>query len=171
MPVSLKQRRSIATTLPRSTACMPSTSPASSRQSERPRGSLATAGVSSRCRPPRQRGSALRGWPTTRPPKRRVAGYIKGAARDLGPKQITVNALGIGPVGTEMNPDSGPFAEWLRSATALGRYAGQRRSPQLSRSSLPRRQALSQVRCSQSMAASVLDKFSDRIGAEQIHLA
>jgi 3-oxoacyl-[acyl-carrier protein] reductase len=55
--------------------------------------------------------------------KAAVAGYIKGAARDLGAQQITVNALGIGPVETEMNPDSGPFAEWLRSATALGRYA------------------------------------------------
>lgn len=55
--------------------------------------------------------------------KAAIAGYVKGAARDLGPKQITVNALEIGPVNTEMNPDSGPFAEWLRSATALGRYA------------------------------------------------
>jgi 3-oxoacyl-[acyl-carrier protein] reductase len=55
--------------------------------------------------------------------KAAVAGYIKGAARDLGPKRIAVNALGIGPVETEMNPDSGPFAEWLKSATSLGRYA------------------------------------------------
>jgi 3-oxoacyl-[acyl-carrier protein] reductase len=55
--------------------------------------------------------------------KAAVAGYIKGAARDLGPKGITVNALAIGPVETEMNPDSGPFADWLKSATALGRYA------------------------------------------------
>ncbi len=55
--------------------------------------------------------------------KAAIAGYIKGAARDLGPRRITVNALGIGPVETEMNPDSGPFADWLRSATALGRYA------------------------------------------------
>jgi 3-oxoacyl-[acyl-carrier protein] reductase len=55
--------------------------------------------------------------------KAAVAGYIKGAARDLGPKGITVNALVIGPVETEMNPDGGPFADWLKSATALGRYA------------------------------------------------
>jgi len=55
--------------------------------------------------------------------KAAVAGYITGAARDLGPKRITVNALAIGPVETEMNPDSGPFADWLKSNTALGRYA------------------------------------------------
>lgn len=55
--------------------------------------------------------------------KAATAGYIKGAARDLGPKGITVNALAIGPVETEMNPDSGPFADWLKANTALGRYA------------------------------------------------
>ncbi|MDZ5450513.1 SDR family NAD(P)-dependent oxidoreductase [Labrys sp. ZIDIC5] len=55
--------------------------------------------------------------------KAAIAGYVKGAARDLGPKRITVNALAIGPVETEMNPDSGPFADWLKSVTALGRYA------------------------------------------------
>lgn len=55
--------------------------------------------------------------------KAAIEGYVKGAARDLGPKQITVNALAIGPVETDMNPNYGPFAEWLTSGTALGRYA------------------------------------------------
>ncbi len=55
--------------------------------------------------------------------KSAIAGYVRGAARDLGPRRITVNALGIGPVATDMNPDSGPFADWLKSATALRRYA------------------------------------------------
>jgi NAD(P)-dependent dehydrogenase (short-subunit alcohol dehydrogenase family) len=48
--------------------------------------------------------------------------YVKGAARDLGPRGITVNALGIGPIETDMNPDEGPFAEELKALTALGRY-------------------------------------------------
>ncbi len=67
--------------------------------------------------------------------KAAIAGYIKGAARDLGPKGITVNALAIGPVETEMNPDSGPFADWLKSGTALGPLCaagGDRRSGRLS---------------------------------------
>jgi 3-oxoacyl-[acyl-carrier protein] reductase len=54
--------------------------------------------------------------------KAAIEGYIKGAARDLGPKGITANALGIGPIETDMNPDSGDFANFLRSTTALGRY-------------------------------------------------
>lgn len=55
--------------------------------------------------------------------KAAIEGYVKGVARDLGVRQITANALGIGPVETEMNPNSGPFAEWLTAGTALGRYA------------------------------------------------
>lgn len=48
--------------------------------------------------------------------------YVKGAARDLGPRGITVNALGIGPIVTDMNPNQGPFSEFLTSLTSLGRY-------------------------------------------------
>jgi 3-oxoacyl-[acyl-carrier protein] reductase len=51
-----------------------------------------------------------------------IEAYSKGAARDLAGKKITVNVLGVGAVDTDMNPDSGPFADFLRSATALGRY-------------------------------------------------
>jgi len=54
--------------------------------------------------------------------KAAIEGYTKGAARDLAPRKITVNALGIGPVATDMNPDVGDFADYLRSLTALGRY-------------------------------------------------
>jgi len=54
--------------------------------------------------------------------KAAIEGYTKGAARDLAGKKITVNALGIGPVATDMNPDVGDFADYLRSLTALGRY-------------------------------------------------
>jgi 3-oxoacyl-[acyl-carrier protein] reductase len=54
--------------------------------------------------------------------KAALVGYVKGVARDLGPKGITVNALGIGPVETDMNPNVGDFAAFLTSTTALGRY-------------------------------------------------
>lgn len=51
-----------------------------------------------------------------------LVGYVKGVARDLGLRSITVNALGIGPVETDMNPAVGDFADFLTSTTALGRY-------------------------------------------------
>jgi 3-oxoacyl-[acyl-carrier protein] reductase len=54
--------------------------------------------------------------------KAAIEGYTRGAARDLAAKGITVNAIGVGPVSTDMNPDVGEFADWLRSLTALGRY-------------------------------------------------
>lgn len=54
--------------------------------------------------------------------KAAVAGYTRGWARDFGPKGITVNAVQPGPINTEMNPDTGDFAETLKKATALGRY-------------------------------------------------
>ena len=51
-----------------------------------------------------------------------VVGYTKGWARDLGPKGITVNVIQPGPINTDMNPDSGDFAEVQKASTALGRY-------------------------------------------------
>lgn len=54
--------------------------------------------------------------------KAAVAGYSKGWARDLGPKGITVNVIQPGPINTDMNPDSGDFAEVQKQNTALGRY-------------------------------------------------
>ena len=54
--------------------------------------------------------------------KRAIEGYTKGAARDLGPKGITVNSIAAGSTNTEMNPDSSPFAEAQAGATALGRF-------------------------------------------------
>ncbi len=54
--------------------------------------------------------------------KRAIEGYTKGAARDLGPKGITVNAIGTGSIDTDMNPSDGPLAEYQKAATALGRY-------------------------------------------------
>jgi 3-oxoacyl-[acyl-carrier protein] reductase len=48
--------------------------------------------------------------------------YTRGWARDLGAKKITVNAVSPGPIDTDMNPASGPYGDYVKSATALGRY-------------------------------------------------
>jgi 3-oxoacyl-[acyl-carrier protein] reductase len=55
--------------------------------------------------------------------KAAIVGYSKGAARDLGPRGITVNVLQPGAIDTDMNPkDGGEFAEAQRSQHALQRY-------------------------------------------------
>ncbi|HYC23164.1 MAG TPA: SDR family oxidoreductase [Candidatus Bathyarchaeia archaeon] len=55
--------------------------------------------------------------------KAAVAGLTKGLARDLGPRGITITNVQPGPIDTDMNPDSGQFAEQTRGYTALKRYA------------------------------------------------
>jgi 3-oxoacyl-[acyl-carrier protein] reductase len=55
--------------------------------------------------------------------KAAVAGLTRGFARDLGPRGITVNNVQPGPVDTEMNPATGPFAESLKALMALPHYA------------------------------------------------
>ena len=54
--------------------------------------------------------------------KAAVAAYTRGWARDLGARHITVNVIQPGAIDTEMNPDSGDFAETLKNMAALGRY-------------------------------------------------
>ena len=54
--------------------------------------------------------------------KSALVGLTRGLARDLGPRGITVNNVQPGPVDTDMNPDSGDFAERLKGMMALGRY-------------------------------------------------
>jgi len=54
--------------------------------------------------------------------KAAVAGMTRAMARDLGPRGITVNNIQPGPVDTDMNPATGPFADTLRGLMALGRY-------------------------------------------------
>ena len=55
--------------------------------------------------------------------KAAVVGYTKGAARDLGPRGITVNVVQPGSINTDMNPkDGGDFAEAQRSLHALQRF-------------------------------------------------
>ncbi len=52
-----------------------------------------------------------------------VASFTKGLARDLGARKITVNNIQPGPVDTEANPASGPFAETMMGLLAMKRYA------------------------------------------------
>ncbi|CAB3765253.1 SDR family NAD(P)-dependent oxidoreductase [Paraburkholderia solisilvae] len=54
--------------------------------------------------------------------KAAVEGFSKGAARDLGKKGITVNVVSLGAVNTDMNPENGPFSDWLKSTNAFGRF-------------------------------------------------
>jgi 3-oxoacyl-[acyl-carrier protein] reductase len=54
--------------------------------------------------------------------KAALVGLVKGLARDLGPRGITVNNIQPGPVDTDMNPATGEFADALRKLMALPRY-------------------------------------------------
>jgi 3-oxoacyl-[acyl-carrier protein] reductase len=54
--------------------------------------------------------------------KSALQGLVKGLARDLGPRGITINNVQPGPVNTEMNPADGENAETLKKLVALPRY-------------------------------------------------
>lgn len=55
--------------------------------------------------------------------KAALVGLVKGLARDLGPRGITINNVQPGPVDTDMNPADSSFAEMLRNQVmALPRY-------------------------------------------------
>lgn len=54
--------------------------------------------------------------------KAALVGLVKGLARDLGPRGITVNNVQPGPTDTDMNPAHGEFAENLRKLMAVSRY-------------------------------------------------
>ncbi|MHC8387022.1 3-oxoacyl-ACP reductase family protein [Pseudomonas sp. MDT2-39-1] len=54
--------------------------------------------------------------------KSALVGLVKGMARDLGPRRITVNNVQPGPIDTEMNPADGEFADQLKALMALDRY-------------------------------------------------
>jgi 3-oxoacyl-[acyl-carrier protein] reductase len=55
--------------------------------------------------------------------KSALQGLVQGIARDLGPRGITINNVQPGPVNTDLNPDTGEFAEMLKKLNALPRYA------------------------------------------------
>ena len=54
--------------------------------------------------------------------KSALIAFTKALARELGPKEVTVNLVQPGSIDTDMNPSHGPAAESLRQFMALGRY-------------------------------------------------
>jgi cyclic-di-GMP-binding biofilm dispersal mediator protein len=54
--------------------------------------------------------------------KSAIQGLVRGLARDLGPRGITVNNVQPGPVDTDMNPADGPMKELMQSVLAIKRH-------------------------------------------------
>lgn len=54
--------------------------------------------------------------------KSALLAFTCGLARELGPRNITVNLVQSGPIDTELNPVDGAAADLNRSLTALDRY-------------------------------------------------
>lgn len=48
--------------------------------------------------------------------------FTRGLARELGPRDVTVNLVQPGSTDTDMNPADGEFADFQRNLSALGRY-------------------------------------------------
>ena len=51
-----------------------------------------------------------------------VAGFTRGLARELAPKNITVNNVQPGPVDTDLNPMTGPWADNMLAHLAEPRF-------------------------------------------------
>lgn len=54
--------------------------------------------------------------------KSALIGLVKGLARDMGPRGITVNNVAPGPVDTDMNPEQSEFGAALHDLMALRRH-------------------------------------------------
>jgi NAD(P)-dependent dehydrogenase (short-subunit alcohol dehydrogenase family) len=54
--------------------------------------------------------------------KSALSAFTKALARELGPRDVTVNLVQPGSIDTDMNPAHGPTAEMLKQFMALGRY-------------------------------------------------
>jgi 3-oxoacyl-[acyl-carrier protein] reductase len=54
--------------------------------------------------------------------KAALVGLVKGLARDLGPRGITINNIQPGPIDTDMNPADGQYSDMQRSYMALPRF-------------------------------------------------
>ena len=54
--------------------------------------------------------------------KAALQGLVRGLARDLGPRGITVNAVQPGPTDTELSPVDGPIRDFLQTFMAIKRH-------------------------------------------------
>jgi 3-oxoacyl-[acyl-carrier protein] reductase len=54
--------------------------------------------------------------------KAALVGLVKGLARDLGPRGITINNVQPGPINTDLNPADGDFAKTMIGLMALPHY-------------------------------------------------
>lgn len=54
--------------------------------------------------------------------KSALQAFTRGLARELGPRDVTVNLVQPGSTDTDMNPAHGEFSEFQRSLSPLGRY-------------------------------------------------
>lgn len=54
--------------------------------------------------------------------KAAIQGMARGLARDLGPRDITINVIQPGPTDTDMNPADGPRAPGMLGPMAIKRY-------------------------------------------------
>ena len=54
--------------------------------------------------------------------KSAMQGFVRGLARDLGHKNITVNNVQPGPTDTDMNPEDGPMKDVMHSFMAIKRH-------------------------------------------------
>ena len=92
--------------------------------------------------------------------KAAVVGYTKGAARDLGPRGITVNVVQPGSIDTDINPkDGGEFAEAQRSSMRCSASAAAEEvAAGVAFLDKPGSLASSPARCSTSMVVSPLSR-------------
>ncbi|WP_420565052.1 SDR family oxidoreductase [Thalassobaculum sp.] len=54
--------------------------------------------------------------------KSAMQSLARGLARDLGPREITVNVVQPGPIDTDMNPADGPMRDAMHSFLAIKRH-------------------------------------------------
>ena len=54
--------------------------------------------------------------------KSAMESFTRGLARELGPREITVNLVRPGPIDTDMNPADGPLAPSILPSLAIARY-------------------------------------------------
>lgn len=55
--------------------------------------------------------------------KSALQSFTRGLARELGPRDITVNLVQPGSTNTDMNPANGDFSDFQRALMPLGRYS------------------------------------------------